>query len=619
MSNDRRWCALLTAGSFALLTLVNLPFLSTYAVKGDDAPLLYASARQFSPSPGEWVTLGYKNYLVNFPEMDGVGSHFVRPVQNAVLYLESWLIPKPDSPLFLLTNYLVHGVAVGLVFLVARRLFRLDTRWSALAALLFFGTVATGELHGIGAVQGSLENSIAFGSDALSTVFALGALLVAHSHLKVRAAPGKVLAVVGLLTLAVFSKEGALVAPFVVAVYALVASWPTGREQRLFAAAGPAVRANLAFLGALSLPVVAFVVVRVNAGTGDNYILDHASARFGGLPVLALNPLRFFPTAFFPVETDTITRLIDRRDWLEVSFLLRSARAGAAIAVSLLIWGAVTYFLRRAEDRAPLPGLLAVALASAAIPVLVNADPRYTYFSQALMLPFLVLVVSRLGRRPTGAFAVPALVAVVIGIGPAYGLWQKVEGLGRQIEFNHELRQLQEGMGEVLADPNVKRLYFVNAHAKENLVGLRFYAALEGRRDVRMRIVNTMGGADVTTDPDAGISFALTADVLRLSVRLGPDQTLFGGGPPMSDEDLRRIRRSKAVSYGPITEVAHGRLGGQYVVQRQLEAAIPGGARDDYAVIGFDPVSAGIHLYRPGDREWLPVATLAGGPAGERH
>src|SRR5262245_7446555 len=120
----------------ALLVAVNLPFLWTYGVKGDDYALLLHSASQFAPSAVEWVTSGNADYFVGIPELHS-STNFIRPTINATIFLESLLIADPFSPWFLATNYLGHAAVVALTYLVARRVVGLDRPWALLAAAIF--------------------------------------------------------------------------------------------------------------------------------------------------------------------------------------------------------------------------------------------------------------------------------------------------------------------------------------------------------------------------------------------------------------------------------------------------------------------------------------------------
>ncbi|HKP75786.1 MAG TPA: hypothetical protein VJT67_09615, partial [Longimicrobiaceae bacterium] len=122
MSRDARTAALLALATLAVSVAANLPFILSYAVRGDTAALMLHSTRFFPADVGSWLHQGFSDYFVNFPEATQPYTGFVRPVVNATIWLESWLAPGQNSPVFLLTNYVGHAACTGMVYLAARRI-----------------------------------------------------------------------------------------------------------------------------------------------------------------------------------------------------------------------------------------------------------------------------------------------------------------------------------------------------------------------------------------------------------------------------------------------------------------------------------------------------------------
>jgi hypothetical protein len=583
------------------MVLANIPFLSTYAVNGDDFGVLYHSARQFSPSPVEWVTNGYAGYDIVIPEFGGTQTNWIRPVLNASVYLQSLLISDPTSAWFLALNYIGHAAVVGLVVLVALRIFRLPVPGALLAGLLFFGTTSTTGLF----------TSIAFRGDMLGTLFALAALLMAHSYLADGSRRWKLVAVVVLLLLAVFSKEATIAAPIVVGIYVVAWRWPRVANGDRIAEARQAITDSLAVLALLLLPIVIYGAVRVRAGLGGNYALDDLPNELFGIPLAALNPFRFLATAFFPVETETVKRVASGGSLPNMQLRIGALRGLLAVSVNILGWVAVAYAVRRANDRVRMVSLVLLGLAASVLPIIIKADPRFMYFSQALLLPLLVAALAQIeatrgpGRR-LGSLVRPVGVAMLVIIGPVYLLGQILLNQHIWVAQNQQSEAIQLAVAQQLRDPAVHRLYLVNAAYQR--VALEFLAAREGRKGMLLRVVDPLGYQPSANEDGVGTSFRRSGETLYVRVRLTPGQQ-FGFGY-VTPEGLRRLGASKEVGYGPITELGTTTWGKQYITQEELSFSIPHANRADLAVVGFDPLAPGVHLYRPPASGWQVVAEL---------
>jgi hypothetical protein len=601
---DLRWSAIVGSVSLALLILINLPYLASYAVKGDDFALILHSARFFSPSPAEWLTRGYEDYNVNYPELDVRQANFLRPTINASVYMDSWLAQTPRSVAMLATNYAGHAMACGLVFLVSRRIFGLTAAGSLLASALFAASPPAE----------ALLRLVAFRGDMVATVFALLALLVMHSYLTTQShRTAKLVLMSGFLTLSVFAKETTFVAPLVVALYALWPPSPSISEV-------PAVPANqrgdgsvpprsvlpggerLKVLAALAVPLLAFALVRIHAGLVGNYVLsDLKVSRIGEVPLVILNPMRFFATAFVPVETDTLKQIISPRS-TDATSAISIMRAPFAIVASLLAWVAVLWLARHKDERRWLFPALALGLAASAVPILIKAESRFMYFGEALLVPLLVTVLNRATQllrwnRASRKALLRAGATCLIGMTPSYFVARQILAQPSLVRENRTAAALGGTIERALRDAKIQRLYLFNTPLafSPGLPALKFLAALNRRDDVRLRVVNEL---DASTGHAAAssqwISFATSNEALRIAIRVGPSQHVLAD---LGAESLGTLGEPGLIEYGPITQLATNAWGKRVIAQRELVFFIPNATRDDYVLVGMDPAYSSVHVY----------------------
>jgi hypothetical protein len=601
---DLRWSTIVAAISLALLVLINLPYLASYTVKGDDFALILHSARFFSPSPAEWVTRGYEDYNVDYPELHLRQTNFLRPTINASVYMDSWLARTPRSVAMLATNYVGHAVACGLVFLVSRRIFGLTVAGGLLASTLFAASPAVE----------ALLRLVAFRGDMVATVFALLALLVMHSYLTTQShRTAKLVLMSSFLTLSVFAKETTFVAPLVVGLYAL---WPPSPSV-FESPGGPAHQPGdtsvpargvlsggerLKVLAALAAPLLAFALARIHAGMLGNYVLSDAKVlKIGALPLIVLNPVRFFATAFVPLETDTLKQIVSSgaRD---AASAISVARAPLAIAGNLLAWAAVLWLLRHKDERRWLFPALALGLAASAVPILIKAESRFMYFGQALLLPLLVTVLIRATHllrwnRASRDALLRAAAACLIGLTPAYFAARQLLAQPGLVRENRTAAALEATIERALRDAKIQRLYLFNTPLafSPGLPALKFLAALSGRDDVRLRVVNVLDASTGHTGASSQwISFATTDRVLRIAIRVGPSQHVFAD---LGAESLGALGEPGFIEYGPITQLATNAWGKKLIAQRELVFFIPDWTREDYVLVGMDPGYSSVHVY----------------------
>lgn len=572
---------LIAAATIAVLVAANAPFLSTYSVKGDDHAVLLHSSRFFSPSPTEWVTEGYSDYNVTFPE-GGSPTNFIRPSVNASVYLDSLLTSNPLSVSFLLTNYVGHAAVTAIVFLLGIRLFGLTRLSAAIASLVFAGTVAS---------EG-LTRFVAFRGDMLATLFALLALMVAVSYSERGPSVLKLVAISLLLAVSLFAKEAALAAPAVVLLYLMFHSLRIKGSHLLD------VR-NVGPLFATSIPFLVYVGAVLSRGFSNNYAVEDLPARVFGIPTLFLNPLRFFATAFFPVETSVVKAALSSptqslMEWATI-------RGGLAVLANLLVWVMAFRAIRNKARPDRLPMLLGLGVLASALPIVLKAEPRFMYFGQSLLLPLVVLVGTwsfdrwKLNRNAPKLALIP--VAVGLLIGPVYLVGSEVAAQADRVSENHLAEHLRRVILNETTPPTINRLYVVNAPPvlTPGVPALEFLSSLNDREDLAFRIVNTYNGvATGETVPNEGVRFSFQGDDLVGTVLIGKGDQFLG----VSTTDVPGI-----ISFEPLEGIATNEFGRQVIVGRSLTFRIPE-SNEDFVIVGLDPAQAGVFVYRSIEGEW---------------
>lgn len=539
MSRDARIAGWVALGVLAACMAANLPFLATYAVRGDTAALMLHSTRFFPLDVGDWLRHGFERYFINFPEANRPSTGFVRPMVNVTIWLESLLAPDPNSAIFLATNYLGHAACAGMVYLAARRIGEVTERRALLAAVLFGGTLAALELL----------HSPAFRADMLAAGFSLAALLAVDRW---RRGHGWSLELaVLLLLLAVLSKETAVTAPFLVAGWAVLAPGERPRRARIAAAL------------VLLLPLVAFALLRAG-GPGGAYMAATS---------MRDNVAQAATSAFFPgggvLELLTVLRG-------RASSPLEAARMLLAFALNLALLGLMVRALLRRDRRVLV--LAAMAGAAMAVPALLAPAPRMLYFGQMFALPLLAALLPS-SRALARGLAVMATLA-----GPVWLLGRIAADQPSQVAANEDSRQLQLVLRADLHDPRIRRVYLMSDAVGDYgaLALLRAAALNAGRPDVEPRVINSMGRFG--DSPRRGsIELRRSAGELVIDQRCGPGCDFSFPGLWAGDE--ARLGVPGVIDY-------------RVVEPRRLVVAIPERACDAL-VVGFTPSSDGVRTLRP--------------------
>lgn len=543
--SDRRTALLVALAVLAACVAVNLPFLWTYALRGDTAALMLHSTRFHPVDAGDWLRQGFERYFVNYPEATRPYTGFVRPVVNATVWLESLLAAGPNSPVFLLTCYLGHAACTGMVFLAARRIGGLS-RWRALlAAALFGGTLAALELL----------QSPAFRADMLAAGFSLAALLSVDSWR--RGGRGwHVEAAWLFLLLALLSKETAVAAPVMAAGWAALAPGERPRRSRRAAAV------------ALLLPLGAFALLRAAGPQG-------AYATLARMPEHVAEGAT---AAFFP-GGGLLDALVVARG--RAPSPAEAARVLLAFALNLAAIGlAARALLRRDRNAAALAMLAAAALA---VPAILAPVPRMLYFGQMFTLPLLALALPP-RRAAARALAVLALVA-----GPLWLLGWMAAEQPALVAANRDSRALQRVLAARLRDPRVRRVYLVGDVVGDYgaLALLRGAALRAGRPDVAPRVVSSMGRFG--DDRGRGtMTLRRRGGELVIEQRCGPGCDFSFPGVAPADE--RRLGVPGVIGY-PVVE------------PRRVVVTIPTHGCD-VLLVGFSPAGPGVHVLPPCGTAW---------------
>jgi len=590
--SDRSIALALSAGTLLVTVLLRLPYLVRFTPQGEDiASLLYAS-RFGNPSLARWLTEGTRHYYVEYPEL-GLGNDFIRPVVDGSVWLNSLIAPTWHSGLMLAVNFVGHAACVGLVYLVSRRIIKLGRTGALLAAVLFAGTITVW----------SVLTFLSYRGDMMVALFTLPALLIVRDGRGWRG-----LAAMGLVLLALFSKEAGVAAPFMVGVlvaYRAVEQVPADRRWRL-----STVRRLVPAAVVAAVPALVYAGTMLTRDFQDNHaVRDAASTTMFGLPTAVLNPVRFGVTAFFPVEPSVLKSALGAGGPTDIVDPLEAVHAPLALAVTVAAWAVIGVAMlhRRSRRRLWLPVLL--ALTASLLPIVIKADPRYMYLAQALLLPLLVLAAGELRRRyprlGSRAVTVGALAALLLA-GPLYLVSDLLTTNGEMTRENELTRVIVDVATDEAAKPEVGALYIVNTpvFATPGLPILRFAAHRAGRPDLPVRVVNSLSRWDgVDTAGDEGVSVARSGDGLDVDIRIGGQERFFSYLDPATAAVLGE---PGMIAYGGIDAFDENSVGKTEVTATNLDVTIPS---DEAVLIGMDPGHDGVFVYRSYEASprWRPV------------
>jgi len=595
----RKTSALIIASLIAaLMTFVllsaNLPNLRSHRLKFEDYGSAVESTRWFKPSARDWLVEGWRFTTVNYPELGPGG--LVKPCTNLSIYLDSLIAPSPHSPWMFLSNYLGHAICVALVYFLSLGLVGLRKRDAIIAAVLFGGTLSTHELF----------EGMSFRGDMLAGLFCVLALLSLEMFFRRRSKAFVILCITA-LTFAVLSKEIALAGPILAGMYVVLRPWllQLREDPPGLGVIAERIRQHIILLCLMGIPLAIFACVRLIVFKGGT--LESVGVEVGGpLLTMVVRVIRFGTSAIFPVDRETLKNLVlgIEQPWWVTTRTLLAPVVNLAVCCGALVAG------YRRQPRVVAWFLL--GLAAATIPLLFALRIRYLYFSQMILVPASLLMLresrfrwwtSPRQREVIGVFAV----VTALAIGPAYTVARLVELQPEMVEGNLLSRAYESAIVNVLEDPETKRIFLIN---DPSLGGgrqkLRFHTLLSGRDDVTLRMVNRLEGHDArATGTGEGVFFdELEGCSLKVRIRCGDGEAFFGA---LIKSEVLRLGVPGLIRYGSFQRFRRSLSGAERLADREFTFFIPDACRHDFAVIGLDPASEGIHQYGGGAAEWVSI------------
>jgi len=287
---------------FGVLWLLNIPYRQVYQPDQND---LTALADGLLLAPGarweDWFTQGHKHFFDAYPEWPVNETAFARPAFQFLIYLAHFIFGQ-DWSAYLAINYLgVAGIA-AVAWAIARTALGLSAGAALLAAVLVLLSPAVLELS---------IWQVGFASESVASVLMAGAFLAVVAR--------RDLTCVGLLMLALLTKETAVWAPFAAALSVLLRPEPDATLRR-----------RLAVAGAMLLPIAFWLGLRFafHGGIGGTY----ATASYSPL------------TAFLELTSSKVThlyRLFVAQDALITqgawAYVDRALRIGTALLLLALL------------------------------------------------------------------------------------------------------------------------------------------------------------------------------------------------------------------------------------------------------------------------------------------
>lgn len=581
--------------SLAFSITFNIETILSYAISGDNFALMLYSASFFDISLVDWLLNGFRYYFWVYPELFVDLHYFIRPTQNLLIYLISLFAQTHNSALFLVTYYLIHSLCCALVYLYSRFFCRLNQKVSLLVAFLFWGTMASEKIY---------VEAPAFGGDAFGALLGMGALLLTYVYLNhVERYKRLIFAFIFILLMfTVYTKEPVIIAPFIVAIYWIWHKIDRKEPKFNLKSSLVIIRRDWIALVLLLLPSIVYVlhifILRIIFDTGTAaYPFQKQLLSFLATPISTL--LGYF----FPLEQRAgvfIKSLLS----MESQPLILLLRSSAAVLFNLasFVFIAVMFLKDKwsnghFDSRFSL--LIVLSIISMAVPFSMNAEQRFMYFGQMFSIPLLIYTLSRFYE--VNKIFIKSLVFVVliafILLNPIYLFFSKLPmQRSEMITMNHASTQLQEILLNELKNDKIKRVYLFNditGHYAA-LAQLHFIAALTNRKDLQLRVVNSMLRYEISPLPkvNEGVTVEKRRDDLCVTTRIDEELFFFGS------VGLHQIEKLGIVG---IIQYEFGEVHkASWEDMKVMTACIPNVAKNDILLIGFDPAESGVHVwYKP--------------------
>jgi hypothetical protein len=388
------WLFCLLAGTATLFLQLWLlgPVISSYFPTDNELALIAESTRIGGHvDPISWLTDGFHNYFLAYPEWQQPWTDFMRPLANFMYWLSYREFADHWSNQLIL-GYIAHALTVALTAYIALRVFRLSMPRAFAAVLVSALNPAFWECFRSPYSIPLLAQFPSCQTEIFDALLMMGAFV---SFVRKRFGWFSLLA-----TLAVFLKETALTVP--VSALLLAVAWRVQQPQSL---------RNFVCMAA---PLVLWMIARLvffQYG-GAIYVMD-AERPLAWLATPVRN-LLVWPTGLYTAATRGTMAAAAMHDWRTLSLHILELGLNAAWWLALGCASVRTWFLLRKKDpsaAAPQPWIVALVfvLGNLTLVILLQVTQiRYGYFWFALGP---AAVFAALPRRREAAVLAMALAA----------------------------------------------------------------------------------------------------------------------------------------------------------------------------------------------------------------
>jgi len=568
MTSRRYWLAVssLLLATGLLYSVFLLPFGRTFHIRGDDFPPILASARQYHPDPALWVTRGFSNYFVSFPDLPQHHTDYCKPVVNATVWLESLLSPG-TGPLNLTTNF------VGLVITLV--LFMFFVRRETSGNILFLSSMLI--VYAFSAMWYEALLLSAYRCSLLMVLFALAAFLLLppegsrHQGLRIALS---ILCQLGSL----LSHETGVVTPVIAALLFV------------FRRDGKVARGRLKVLPLFLLPLLCFVALRwvFYGGVSHAAVLEPET---GWVRKGVTGALELLAKPFFPWETAQVTG----GEW--------SLRVVIGVLMNLAGYALVAWALLR-PGKAGRGPLLRVLLCLGVALGLLWIAPTARYMQLAAVFGALAAIVAveqiRQGTDQRWVRRGLALGLVGLAVGQLLIYLTSFPQMVAAEEHQNRMARVEfEGLQKAIATASVPTLLLVNDQAGwAGVQAMLQMAAWPNRGRVRRLVAVDSFGGESGAQSDLRISRDNQA--VRIEIVAGPDQGFVFCQVEESHLGNKFVNQGlhyemeTAPTYSFIARLLR-HLGkrvepDRFAIGRRLVVTVPPEiARDGLLIVGLDP------------------------------
>lgn len=568
MTSHRYWLAVssLLLATGLLHSVFLLPYVRTYHIIGDDFALVLNSARQYHPHPASWVTRGFSNYFVSFPDLPQHHTDFCRPVVNATFWLESLLSPG-TGPLNLTTNFL--GMVIILI------LFMFFLRRETAGNILFLSSMLI--VYAFSAIWYEALLFSAFRCGLLMVLFALGAFLLLppegsrHQGLRIALS---ILCQLGSL----LSHETGVVTPVIAALLFV------------FRRDGKVARGHLKVLPLFLLPLLCFAALRLvfYGGVRRAAVLEPET---GWVRKGISGAVELLAKPFFPWDTAQVTS----GEW--------SLSVVIGALMNLAGYALVAWALLRPGKSGRRPLLRALLCLGVALGVLwIAPTARFMQLAAVFGVLAAIVAVEQISKGAGQGWLRRGLELGLVGLAAGQLLiyltsfpqlaayWEKQNRVAR-VEF--------EGLQKAIGTASVPTLLLVNDQAGwyASQAMLQMAAGPNKKRVRRLVLVDTFWGG---SDPQSSLRISRDNQAVRIEIVAGANQGFAFANVDESRLENKFVNQGlhyemETVRWYSFTSRLLRHLGKKVepdrsaIGHRLVVTAPPEMARDGLLIVGFDP------------------------------